>query len=181
MICDCPCFFLNLNDFSIMLTAGGPPLGVCRSGQAEAVCVSECPAAEGEGRTCTLQEQRVRQGCHPWTRAWASAPLHPRLWASCPKTPVQPSAGCIPPAPCRAGPALKEPCSLRTQRQSFRAPTPSTTRSDASAQTAFLRARIRNFASHQSRNCAHVVRSTAVRQTQNCNRRLQVGAWRNTI
>jgi hypothetical protein len=99
MICDCPCFFLNLNDFSIMLTAGGPPLGVCRSGQAEAVCVSECPAAEGEGRTCTLQEQRVRQGCHPWTPAWASAPLHRRPWASCPRSPVQPCAGCIPPAP----------------------------------------------------------------------------------
>jgi len=124
MICPSACFFLNLSVFNPILTAGGSWVGLPER-QAEAVCVSECPAAVRQGRTCRSEDRPVRQGLHPWTRAWASAPLHPRLWASCPKTPVQPSAGCIPPAPGRAGPTLKEPCSLRTQRRGFRSPAPS--------------------------------------------------------
>ena len=69
-------------------------------------------AAEGEWRTYTLPgAMSCAKGPASGLRQGLAAPLHPRLEGSPPKTPGQPSAGWIPPAPCRAGPAVREPCS----------------------------------------------------------------------
>lgn len=113
--------------------------------------MSGSPAAEGEGRSCRLLRNLCGKSCASALPQAASAPLHPRPWASCPRAPVQPSAGCIPPAPCRAGPGTIGALLPSTPAPGISLPGTLDFGKAARPETPFRRARIRNATLHQSR------------------------------
>jgi hypothetical protein len=107
----------------------------CRSVKAEADCVAGCPAAEGEGRSCTLQEQRVRQGCHPCTSQGHGGPCQRSL------APLEPSVGDC--ALQHHRPAKKPRSKAKTCKHAFR--------NGAVRKSQNCTHPFRNGASHQSR------------------------------